>query len=78
MVATPFPVQDSAMLRRLAHADALILRAAARAGAAGGRRGAASSGSIRSACEAVQGRKSCWDGFSSKYPHLLDEWCEPT
>ena len=24
---TPFPVQDSAMLRRLAHADALILRA---------------------------------------------------
>lgn len=26
-VATPFPVQDSAMLRRLAHADALILRA---------------------------------------------------
>lgn len=27
MVATPFPVQDSAMLRRLAHADALILRA---------------------------------------------------
>lgn len=25
-VATPFPVQDSAMLRRLAHADALILR----------------------------------------------------
>jgi molybdopterin molybdotransferase len=27
IVATPFPVQDSAMLRRLAHADALILRA---------------------------------------------------
>lgn len=27
VVATPFPVQDSAMLRRLAHADALILRA---------------------------------------------------
>jgi molybdopterin molybdotransferase len=27
MIATPFPVQDSAMLRRLAHADALILRA---------------------------------------------------
>jgi molybdopterin molybdotransferase len=27
LVATPFPVQDSAMLRRLAHADALILRA---------------------------------------------------
>ncbi|MEJ0015403.1 MAG: hypothetical protein WDN25_02370 [Acetobacteraceae bacterium] len=26
LVATPFPVQDSAMLRRLAHADALILR----------------------------------------------------
>jgi molybdopterin molybdotransferase len=26
-VVTPFPVQDSAMLRRLAHADALILRA---------------------------------------------------
>jgi molybdopterin molybdotransferase len=26
VVATPFPVQDSAMLRRLAHADALILR----------------------------------------------------
>jgi molybdopterin molybdotransferase len=26
-VATPFPVQDSAMLRRLAQADALILRA---------------------------------------------------
>lgn len=28
LVATPFPVQDSAMLRRLALADALILRAA--------------------------------------------------
>jgi molybdopterin molybdotransferase len=27
VVVTPFPVQDSAMLRRLAHADALILRA---------------------------------------------------
>ena len=27
MVATPFPVQDSAMLRRLALADALVLRA---------------------------------------------------
>jgi molybdopterin molybdotransferase len=27
IVVTPFPVQDSAMLRRLAHADALILRA---------------------------------------------------
>jgi molybdopterin molybdotransferase len=27
LVATPFPVQDSAMLKRLAHADALILRA---------------------------------------------------
>src|SRR5579872_4130438 len=27
IIATPFPVQDSAMLRRLAHADALILRA---------------------------------------------------
>ena len=27
IVATPFPVQDSAMLRRLALADALILRA---------------------------------------------------
>ncbi len=27
LVATPFPVQDSAMLRRLAHADALVLRA---------------------------------------------------
>jgi molybdopterin molybdotransferase len=27
LVVTPFPVQDSAMLRRLAHADALILRA---------------------------------------------------
>jgi molybdopterin molybdotransferase len=27
LVATPFPVQDSAMLRRLALADALILRA---------------------------------------------------
>lgn len=27
VTATPFPVQDSAMLRRLAHADALILRA---------------------------------------------------
>jgi molybdopterin molybdotransferase len=27
VIATPFPVQDSAMLRRLAHADALILRA---------------------------------------------------
>jgi molybdopterin molybdotransferase len=27
VVATPFPIQDSAMLRRLAHADALILRA---------------------------------------------------
>ncbi|MDR3531996.1 MAG: molybdopterin molybdenumtransferase MoeA, partial [Rhodopila sp.] len=27
IVATPFPVQDSAMLRRLANADALILRA---------------------------------------------------
>ena len=27
IVATPFTVQDSAMLRRLAHADALILRA---------------------------------------------------
>ena len=26
-IVTPFPVQDSAMLRRLAHADALILRA---------------------------------------------------
>jgi molybdopterin molybdotransferase len=26
IVVTPFPVQDSAMLRRLAHADALILR----------------------------------------------------
>ena len=26
-MATPFPVQDSAMLRRLALADALILRA---------------------------------------------------
>jgi molybdopterin molybdotransferase len=26
VVVTPFPVQDSAMLRRLAHADALILR----------------------------------------------------
>jgi molybdopterin molybdotransferase len=26
-VVTPFPIQDSAMLRRLAHADALILRA---------------------------------------------------
>jgi molybdopterin molybdotransferase len=27
IVVTPFPVQDSAMLRRLAHADALVLRA---------------------------------------------------
>jgi molybdopterin molybdotransferase len=27
LIATPFPVQDSAMLKRLAHADALILRA---------------------------------------------------
>lgn len=27
LVATPFPVQDSAMLRRLAHADALVVRA---------------------------------------------------
>jgi molybdopterin molybdotransferase len=27
LIATPFPVQDSAMLARLAHADALILRA---------------------------------------------------
>jgi molybdopterin molybdotransferase len=27
LVATPFSVQDSAMLRRLAHADALVLRA---------------------------------------------------
>lgn len=27
IVVTPFPVQDSAMLRRLAHADAVILRA---------------------------------------------------
>jgi molybdopterin molybdotransferase len=27
IVVMPFPVQDSAMLRRLAHADALILRA---------------------------------------------------
>ncbi len=27
LVATPFPVQDSAMLRRLAHADGLVLRA---------------------------------------------------
>jgi molybdopterin molybdotransferase len=27
LVVTPFVVQDSAMLRRLAHADALILRA---------------------------------------------------
>jgi len=27
IIATPFPVQDSAMLRRLALADALILRA---------------------------------------------------
>ncbi len=27
LVATPFPVQDSAMLKRLARADALILRA---------------------------------------------------
>jgi molybdopterin molybdotransferase len=27
LVATPFPVQDSAMLRRLARADALVLRA---------------------------------------------------
>jgi molybdopterin molybdotransferase len=27
LIVTPFPVQDSAMLRRLAHADALILRA---------------------------------------------------
>jgi molybdopterin molybdotransferase len=27
IIAMPFPVQDSAMLRRLAHADALILRA---------------------------------------------------
>jgi molybdopterin molybdotransferase len=27
LVATPFPIQDSAMLRRLALADALILRA---------------------------------------------------
>ncbi len=27
VVVTPFPVQDSAMLRRLAHADALVLRA---------------------------------------------------
>jgi molybdopterin molybdotransferase len=26
-IVVPFPVQDSAMLRRLAHADALILRA---------------------------------------------------
>jgi molybdopterin molybdotransferase len=26
LIATPFPVQDSAMMRRLAHADALILR----------------------------------------------------
>jgi molybdopterin molybdotransferase len=26
LIATPFPVQDSSMLRRLAHADALILR----------------------------------------------------
>jgi molybdopterin molybdotransferase len=26
IVVTPFPVQDSAMLRRLAHADALVLR----------------------------------------------------
>ncbi len=38
LVATPFPVQDSAMLSRLAHADCLILRAphaaAAKAGTA--------------------------------------------
>ncbi len=27
LIATPFPVQDSGMLKRLAHADALILRA---------------------------------------------------
>jgi molybdopterin molybdotransferase len=27
LVVTPFPVQDSAMLRRLALADALVLRA---------------------------------------------------
>jgi molybdopterin molybdotransferase len=27
IIATPFPIQDSAMLRRFAHADALILRA---------------------------------------------------
>jgi len=27
VIVTPFPVQDSAMLRRLALADALILRA---------------------------------------------------
>jgi molybdopterin molybdotransferase len=27
IIATPFPVQDSAMLKRLALADALILRA---------------------------------------------------
>jgi molybdopterin molybdotransferase len=27
IIATPFPVQDSAMLRRLARADALVLRA---------------------------------------------------
>jgi molybdopterin molybdotransferase len=27
LIVTPFPIQDSAMLRRLAHADALILRA---------------------------------------------------
>ena len=40
LVVTPFPVQDSAMLRRLALADALILRAPARPGFAGGRRGA--------------------------------------
>jgi molybdopterin molybdotransferase len=27
VVVVPFPVQDSAMLRRLAHADALVMRA---------------------------------------------------
>ncbi len=43
LIATPFPVQDSSMLRTLAEADCLIIRAPARGGCAGGqpRRGAA-------------------------------------
>jgi molybdopterin molybdotransferase len=36
VIVTPFPVQDSAMLRRLARADALILRAPHAAAAAEG------------------------------------------